>query len=60
MPPAEELAAELRADRIKAAYGPNYPRLVTLKNMYDPTNPFPRNQNIKPNRREELASQRHH
>jgi FAD/FMN-containing dehydrogenase len=35
-------------DRIKAAYGPNYERLVALKNKYDPTNFFRVNQNIKP------------
>jgi len=40
--------AEEGADRIKAAYGPNYERLVALKNKYDPTNLFRHNQNIKP------------
>jgi hypothetical protein len=40
--------AEEGADRIKAAYGPNYDRLVALKNKYDPTNLFRHNQNIKP------------
>ena len=35
-------------DRIKSAYGSNYDRLVALKNKYDPTNLFRRNQNIKP------------
>jgi FAD/FMN-containing dehydrogenase len=34
--------------RVRAAYGPNYDRLVTLKNKYDPTNFFHLNQNIKP------------
>ncbi len=40
--------AEEGADRIKAAYGPNYERLVVLKNKYDPTNFFRHNQNVKP------------
>jgi FAD/FMN-containing dehydrogenase len=33
----------------RAAYGPNYERLVRLKDKYDPTNFFRMNQNIKPN-----------
>jgi FAD/FMN-containing dehydrogenase len=36
------------ADRVKATYGDNYQRLVTIKNKYDPTNLFRVNQNIKP------------
>ena len=36
------------SERIKAAYGLNYERLVALKNKYDPTNFFRHNQNIKP------------
>jgi FAD binding domain/Berberine and berberine like len=32
----------------RAAYGPNYERLVALKNKYDPTNFFRMNHNIKP------------
>jgi FAD/FMN-containing dehydrogenase len=34
--------------RIRAAYGPNYDRLVEMKNKYDPTNVLRLNQNIKP------------
>ena len=36
------------AGRITGAYSRNYPRLVGLKNKYDPTNLFRMNQNIKP------------
>jgi FAD/FMN-containing dehydrogenase len=42
------LEAEEGNDRIKAAFGANYDRLVTLKNRYDPTNLFRHNQNIRP------------
>ncbi len=34
--------------RVKDSFGPNYPRMVELKNKYDPTNLFCFNQNIKP------------
>ncbi|HSM59340.1 MAG TPA: BBE domain-containing protein, partial [Longimicrobiales bacterium] len=33
---------------VRAAYGPNYPRLVELKRKYDPTNFFRMNQNVEP------------
>jgi FAD/FMN-containing dehydrogenase len=36
------------AERIEAAYGENYARLLALKCKYDPTNFFRLNQNIKP------------
>lgn len=39
-------------DRIKATYGANYERLVTIKNKYDPNNLFRVNQNIKPTLKE--------
>jgi FAD/FMN-containing dehydrogenase len=42
------LETEEGSERIKAAFGANYDRLVVLKNKYDPTNLFRDNQNIKP------------
>jgi FAD/FMN-containing dehydrogenase len=35
-------------ERVKEAYGENYPRLLSLKKKYDPNNLFRLNQNIKP------------
>ena len=40
--------AEEGVDRIRAAFGEHYERLVALKNKYDPTNLFRHNQNIRP------------
>ncbi len=33
---------------MRSAYGAAYPRLVEMKNKYDPKNLFRHNQNIKP------------
>ncbi|MDX3005677.1 FAD-binding oxidoreductase [Kribbella solani] len=40
--------ADLDTERLRAAYGSKYERLVELKRKYDPANVFHRNQNIKP------------
>jgi FAD/FMN-containing dehydrogenase len=39
---------EEEGDRVAAAYGTNYDRLVRIKQQYDPENFFHLNQNIKP------------
>jgi FAD/FMN-containing dehydrogenase len=40
--------AEDERERVKAAYGSNYPRLAALKNRYDADNLFRMNHNIEP------------
>jgi FAD/FMN-containing dehydrogenase len=42
------LIADDETDRIPTAYGANYPRLVELKQRWDPTNLFTSNYNIPP------------
>ena len=42
------LLGEDETDRVPAAYGANYDRLVTLKNKWDPENLFRLNNNIPP------------
>jgi hypothetical protein len=40
--------SETSDELVRAAYGPNYARLVEIKKKYDPTNVLRLNQNIKP------------
>ncbi len=43
-----DIMAVDEADRIRAAYGPNWDRLVALKRRWDPDNVLHLNQNIDP------------
>jgi FAD/FMN-containing dehydrogenase len=45
---ANYLADDEADDAIRAAYGPNYPRLAAVKRRYDPDNLFRQNHNIAP------------
>ena len=42
------IAGDDRPEKVRASYGPNYERLMALKNQYDPTNLFRLNPNIRP------------
>jgi FAD/FMN-containing dehydrogenase len=42
------IAADDRPEKVRASYGANYERLVTLKRKYDPENLFRLNANIRP------------
>jgi FAD/FMN-containing dehydrogenase len=50
---------EEESERVAAAYGPNYARLLEIKKRYDPENIFHRNQNIKPGEVAAGARKRH-
>jgi FAD/FMN-containing dehydrogenase len=41
-------AADEDEERVRSMYGPNHPRLVELKKVYDPDNLFRANRNIRP------------
>ena len=45
---ANNLGSEEGDDRVRAAYGPNYERLASLKARYDPGNLFRSNHNVVP------------
>ena len=45
------LTEEETGDRVRAAYGANYDRLIDIKTKWDPTNMFRMNKNIEPRKR---------
>lgn len=49
---ANHLDADDSAQRVRASYGENLPRLAAIKAIYDPGNLFRMNSNISPSRRE--------
>jgi len=40
--------SDTSGELVRAAYGPNYPRLAEIKKKYDPTNVLRLNPNIRP------------
>jgi FAD/FMN-containing dehydrogenase len=46
---------EDEVDRVEAAYGDNYRRLLEIKQRYDPLNLFRMNQNLRPKQSQRAA-----
>jgi len=53
------LTEEEGGDRLRAAYGENYERLVDVKTKWDPANVFRTNKNIVPRGRSSPQPDRH-